>query len=243
MKLDANTILITGGATGIGLAMAERFIEAGSSVIICGRRADRLEEAKAQNPQLHTYQFDVSEEEGRIKLFEQVTKDHPNVNVLINNAGVMRYLDLPVNEPWKDTAAEIATNVEAPIHLSMLFAEYFKGKDNAAIMNITSGLSHVPLAVTPIYSATKAAIYSFTLSLRKQLEKHGVQVIEICPPLTNTDLGVPGSNTAGVAVDEFIDALFKGFAEGKQQVTYGWSQLTTEATPAEREQIFNQLNG
>lgn len=243
MRLDSNTILITGGATGIGLALAERLIQAGNKVIICGRRADKLAEAKVKNPQLHTYQFDLSNEEDRMNLYKQVTQDHPDVNVLFNNAGVMRYLNLAASEPWKNTEIEIATNLDAPIHLALLFAQHFSFKEQAAILNVTSGLAHVPLAASPVYCATKAALHSFTLSLRKQLAEHNIQVVEICPPLTNTDLGIPGANADGVQVNEFADAVIIGLVQGEQEVTYGWSQLTSRASRAERDEIFKQLNG
>ncbi|MGG6310542.1 SDR family oxidoreductase [Paenibacillus macerans] len=242
MKMDSNAILITGGATGIGLALAERFIHAGNKVIICGRRADKLEEAKAKNPQLHIYQSDISKEADRIELYNQITQDHPDVNILFNNAGIMRYLDLAAVESWKDSEVEIATNLEAPIHLALLFTQHFARKENTAILNVTSGLAHVPLAATPLYCATKAAIHSFTLSLRKQLAKHDIQVIEICPPLTNTDLGVPGTNTAGIPVDEFADEVIKGLAQGVQEIAYGWSKLTSQASRSERDEIFEKLN-
>ncbi|MEK3720121.1 SDR family oxidoreductase [Paenibacillus sp. FSL H8-0034] len=242
-KLNSNTILITGGAAGIGLALVERFVKSGNKVIICGRREDKLAEAKAKIPEIHTYKFDVSKEEDRIALYEQVTRDHPDVNVLLNNAGMQRYLQLDEKEPWKNTESEIATNLDAPIHLAMLFTQHFIGKEYAAIMNVTSGLSHVPLAVTPVYNATKAGLHSFTLSLRKQLEKHSIEVIEISPPHTNTDLGAPGANTAGIPIEEFADAVMKGLTDGKQEVTYGWSQLTAQASREERDAMFKQLNG
>lgn len=243
MRWDSNTILLTGGATGIGLALAERFIKAGNKVIICGRRADKLDEAKVKLPQLHTYQLDLSKEDDRIKLYEQVTQDHPDVNVLFNNAGMMRYLNLTESEPWKDTELEIETNLDAPIHLAMLFAPYFAGKDQtSAILNVTSGLAHVPLVATPVYSATKAALHSFTLSLRMQLAEHAIEVIEICPPLTNTDLGIPGANTAGVPVEEFVDRVMSGLAQEEQEVAYGFSQKTSQASRAERDLIFTELN-
>ncbi|GGG77511.1 SDR family oxidoreductase [Paenibacillus radicis (ex Gao et al. 2016)] len=243
MKLDSNTILITGGASGIGLALAERWIKTGNKVIIVGRREDKLAEAKALYPELHTYRFDVSKEEERLALFNQVAQEHPDVNVLLNNAGVMRFIRLDGEEPWKDTEVELSTNLAAPIHLSMLFTPHLKNKEHSAILNVTSGLAHVPTSSAPVYSATKAALHSFTLTLRHQLAQHGVQVIEICPPHTNTDLGAPGANTAGVPLEEYADAVMESLAQGENEITYGWSKLTSQASRAERDEIFKQLNG
>ncbi|MBD2870526.1 SDR family oxidoreductase [Paenibacillus arenilitoris] len=242
MKMEAGTILITGGATGIGLALAERFIKAGNKVLICGRREDKLAEAQAAYPSLHTYRFDVSKEEERIALYERVTREHPDVNVLLNNAGVMRFVQLDAENPWKETESEIATNLDAPIHLAMLFTQHFKGKEHAAILNVTSGLAHVPLSAAPVYSATKAALHAFTLSLRKQLEEHKIEVLEICPPHTNTDLGIPGGNTDGVPLDEFADEAMRSLTQGEREVSYGWSRLTSQASRAERDELFKQLN-
>ncbi|MFF2091046.1 SDR family oxidoreductase [Paenibacillus sp. NPDC058174] len=242
MKQDSNTILITGGASGIGLALASRWIKAGNKVIIVGRREDKLAEAKTLYPELYTYRFDVSKEEERIALFEQITLEHPDVNVLLNNAGVMRFITVDGGEPWKDTEVELTTNLAAPIHLAALFTPHLKNNEQSVILNVTSGLSHVPIASAPVYSATKAALHSFTLTLRHQLAPYGVQVIEICPPHTNTDLGIPGANTAGVPLDEFADAVMESLAQGEEEITYGWSKLTSQGSRAERDEMFKQLN-
>jgi uncharacterized oxidoreductase len=242
MKMDSNTILITGGASGIGFALAARFIQAGNKVIICGRRSDKLAEAKAAYPELQTYVYDVSKEAERIALFEQVTKDHPEVNILLNNAGVMRFPRYDTQESWKETEIEITTNLAAPIHLAMLFSQHLLQQKAAAILNVTSGLSHVPFSLTPIYSATKAALHSFTLSLRHQLADQPIEVIEISPPHTETDLGAPGANTAGISLDLFADEVMKSLAQGVAEITYGWSQLTAQASRSERDEMFKQLN-
>ncbi|MBW7458649.1 SDR family oxidoreductase [Paenibacillus sepulcri] len=242
MNMSSNTILITGGASGIGYALAERFIQAGNKVIICGRRADKLAEAKVALPGLVTYTFDVSREEERIALFKQVTQEHPETNILLNNAGIMRYQDFTKPEDWKETVSEIEINLAAPVHLSRLFTEHLMRQKNAAIMNVTSGLAHVALALTPVYSATKAALHSFTLSLRHLLAGHSIRVIEISPPHTNTDLGIPGGNAVGIPVELFADETMKALALGEDEITYGWSQLTAQASRAERDEMFKQVN-
>ncbi len=125
----------------------------------------------------------------------------------------------------------------------MLFSDHLIRQDRAAILNVTSGLSHVPLSATPVYSATKAALHSFTISLRDQLADRQVDVIEISPPHTETDLGVPGGNASGVPLELLADEVMKGLAAGEKEVTYGWSRLTANASRSERDEMFRQLNG
>jgi uncharacterized oxidoreductase len=224
MKLSGNTVLITGGAAGIGFAFAERFIKAGNKVIVCGRREVKLLEAKEKYPELITRICDVTKESDRIALFDWITSEHPDVNVLINNAGIQqRYHVLKTNakEEWSYYSQEIASNIEAPFHFAMLFAPYFANKDYGAILNVSSGLAFTPMAITPIYSATKAAVHSFTMSLRHQLEDTSIEVIEVAPPAVNTDLGGIGLHTFGAPVDEFADAIFKGLEAGKIEIGYG----------------------
>ncbi|ASB87392.1 SDR family NAD(P)-dependent oxidoreductase [Bacillus sonorensis] len=225
MELSGNTILITGGATGIGFAFAERFVKAGNTVIICGRRKNKLEEAKQALPGIITRVCDVADEAERLALFEWTTEHHPEVNVLVNNAGIQQRYNLlktAAKNDWGRYNKEITVNLEAPLHLSMLFAPYFAEKQtNAAIMNVTSGLAFTPMAITPIYSSTKAALHSFTMSLRHQLSDTGVQVIEVAPPAVNTDLGGAGLHDYGAPVDDFADAIFKGLKEGKLEIGYG----------------------
>lgn len=241
MNLQNNTILITGGATGIGFALATRFLNNGNKVIIAGRRADKLQEAQAIHPELVTYVSDVSKEEERIALFEKVTRDFPQLNVVLNNAGIMHYLNYDGVEPWPQIELEIKTNLAAPIHFTRLFTSHLLKQKNAVILNVTSGLAHVPLAATPVYSATKAALHSYSQSMRHQF-KGRISVIEISPPLTNTDLGIPGANTEGISVDLFADEVMAGLARGEEEITYGFSQVSANASRQERDELFNQLN-
>ncbi|WP_067618874.1 SDR family oxidoreductase [Alicyclobacillus acidiphilus] len=226
MKLSGNTILITGGSAGIGLAFAERFIQAGNTVIVCGRRESALRDAKEKFPNLITRVSDVGREADRKALFDWVTANYPEVNVLVNNAGIQqRFHVLKANakDNWGYYNNEIMINAEAPIHLSMLFAPFFARKDDAAIVNVTSGLAFTPLAIAPVYSATKAALHSFTMSLRHQLANTSVEVIEVVPPAVNTNLGGADLHTHGEPLDAFTDGIFRGFEEGKQEIGYGSS--------------------
>ncbi|WP_168120841.1 SDR family NAD(P)-dependent oxidoreductase [Paenibacillus sp. HB172176] len=226
MKLTGNTILITGGSAGIGLAFAERFIKGGNTVIVCGRREQMLQQAKEKLPELITHACDLGTEEERVALFEWVTANYPDVNVLVNNAGIQQRFDVlkaDSKKDWPSFNKEMTTNLEAPIHLSMLFAPSFAAKEAAAILNVTSGLAFTPFAIAPIYSATKAALHSFTMSLRHQLSETAVEVIEIAPPAVNTDLGGSGLHVHGEPLDAFADGIFKGLEEGAQEIGYGTS--------------------
>ncbi|WP_258112670.1 SDR family oxidoreductase [Alicyclobacillus sp. SP_1] len=226
MKLSGNTILITGGSAGIGFSFAERFIKSGNTVIVCARRESVLKDAKEKLPDLITRVSDVGRESDRTALFDWVTTNYPEVNVLVNNAGIQqRYHVLKANakDNWIYYNNEIMVNAEAPIHLSMLFAPFFSRKENSAIVNVTSGLAFTPLAIAPVYSATKAALHSFTMSLRHQLANTSVEVIEVAPPAVNTDLGGSDLHTHGEPLDTFTDGIFQGFKEGKQEIGYGSS--------------------
>lgn len=227
MNLSGNTILITGGASGIGLAFAERFIKAGSTVIVCGRRETKLQEAKDKYPGIVTRVCDVTNKSERLALLDWVTSQYPELNVLVNNAGIQqRFNILKANpkEDWSYYNNEITANLEAPIHLAMLFAPYLANKENGTIINVSSGLAFTPMAIAPIYSATKAALHSFTVSLRLQLSETTIKVIEVAPPAVNTDLGGIGLHTFGAPLDEFADAIFKGLEEGKLEIGFARSE-------------------
>ncbi|KAF6559291.1 SDR family NAD(P)-dependent oxidoreductase [Paenibacillus sp. EKM202P] len=226
MKLSGNTILITGGSTGIGLAFAERFLKAGNKVIVSGRRKHVLQKAKEKLPSLITHVSDLNMESERIALSDWVTTNYPEVNVLVNNAGIQQrfnVLKTDAKNNWDYFSKEITTNIEAPFHLSMLLAPYFATKEEATIINVTSGLAFTPFVIAPIYSATKAALHSFTISLRHQLSDTSVEVIEVVPPAVNTDLGGAGLHTQGEPLDDFADGIFKGLEEGKIEIGYGTS--------------------
>ncbi|GAB2561421.1 SDR family oxidoreductase [Spirosoma aerophilum] len=243
MDITTNTVLITGGASGIGWALAERFLQAGSQVIICGRRADKLQEAQQQYPQLHIRQCDVGLASDRMALLDWVRSNFPQVNVLINNAGIQRRMQLANSqEDWNDTQSELAINLEAPIHLSTLFIPHLLQQPKAAIMNVTSGLAFVPGAFAPVYSATKAALHSFTMSLRYQLSKTSIEVIELVPPAVNTDLGGTGLHTFGVPVGDFADAMMAGITAGELEIGYGTSETNRKASREQIDAIFAQMN-
>ncbi|MFH5186008.1 SDR family oxidoreductase [Paenibacillus sp. TAB 01] len=248
MKLAGNTILITGGNAGIGLAFAERFIQAGNKVIVCGRREEALQNAKQKFPSLITRVSNLDSESERTALFDWVTANYPEVNVLVNNAGIQQrfnVLKADAKNNWSYFNQEITTNIEAPFHLAMLFAPFFAAKEAAAIINVTSGLAFTPFAIAPIYSATKAALHSFTVSLRHQLSATSVEVIEVAPPAVNTDLGGAGLHTQGEPLDAFADGIFKGLEEGKQEIGYGSSvnrlRMSRDEVDAHAENMYNAM--
>lgn len=231
MKPSGNTILITGGAAGIGFAFAERFLAAGNEVIICGRRADALAQAVQKHPSLHTRVCDVADPAARTALVEWVLEAFPSLNILVNNAGMQqRFHVLKAKEAWEAYHQEIAANFDAPIHLTLLLAEHLARQASSAIINVTSGLALTPAAFAPVYSATKAGLRSFTLSLRHQLEKSGVEVIEVLPPAVNTNLGGPGLHTTGEPLDAFADGVFAGLARQEKEIGYGSSQARLRAS-------------
>ncbi|WP_062237795.1 SDR family oxidoreductase [Fictibacillus sp. FJAT-27399] len=235
MDLTGNTILITGGASGIGFSFAERFIKKGNKVIAVGRREDKLAEAKEMLPELHIKVCDVSKEEERIELVEWAVNEFPDLNLLVNNAGIQQRVNLKnATHDWSYYQNELAINIEGPIHLSMLLIPHLKKQKRAAIMNVTSGLAIQPGVWVPIYSATKAAMHSFTLTLRHQLADTNIEIVEVIPPAVNTDLGGVGLHTFGAPLDDFADTIFEGLKKEQLEVGYGG---TEERLSAPREEI------
>jgi uncharacterized oxidoreductase len=242
MDLASNSVLITGGASGIGFALAERFLQAGSEVIICGRRPEQLRAAQEKQPRIRIRVCDVAKESDRLSLCRWAVGEFAGLNVLVNNAGIQRRLDLAQLEEWEHTRQEIAINFEAPVHLSNLLIPHLLKQQRPAILNVTSGLGFVPMARVPIYSATKAALHSFTLSLRHQLSHTPIQIVEIIPPAVNTDLGGPGLHTFGVALDEFADAVMAGMRNGDLEISYGFAEQASRASRAQLDELFTRMN-
>ena len=193
MKPSGNTILITGGGSGIGEALAQRFHDAGNTVIVAGRRLDALEKACAGRTNMHAITLDVESAAGIADFTRRLLAEHPTVNVLINNAGIMRFEDVSTKRDLADAEATITTNLLGPIRLIDALIDHLKAQSDAAIVNVTSGLAFVPLATTPTYNATKAAIHSYTVALRHVLGDR-VEVIEMAPPAVQTGL-TPGQET------------------------------------------------
>jgi len=243
MKISDNTILITGGTSGIGLAFAEEFLKLGNKVIICGRRREKLNALKKQHPELIAIACDIADAGNREDLYNMILKEHPDTNVLINNAGIQLAVDLthPVN--LENIKGEIEINLIAPIHLSSLFAKHLASKSDAALINISSGLAFAPLAFLPVYCATKAAMHSLTMSLRHQLRNTSVKVFEIIPQSTDTELGYQrrtdkSESHGGMPVSEFIAEAMEAIKNDVLEAPIGQSK----GLRAKREEMFNIMN-
>lgn len=239
MKLTNNKILITGGASGIGLGLTERFIQENNTVIICGRREARLNEVKERFPAVITRVCDLSKEAERIALYNWISENHNDLNVLINNAGIQNWMSISEPSFYEKANNEITTNVLAPIHLTTLLLQL---KSLNTIINVTSGLAFVQLTKVPVYCATKAFFHSFTMSLRHLLKLRNIEVIEMIPPALNTDLGGKGLHDGQPLVSDFIEAVFKQLIEGKTVITYGSSEIMVQANPEAISAAFNRMN-
>ncbi|NJM52327.1 MAG: SDR family NAD(P)-dependent oxidoreductase [Blastocatellia bacterium] len=239
MRLSNNKILITGGASGIGLGLTERFLQENNTVIVCGRRESVLQELTEKHPSIITKRCDLASETEREELFRWVKTEHGDTNVLLNNAGIQNWMNVTDNDFFARAKNEIVTNIEAPLHLTSLF---LKLDSLDTVINVTSGLSFVPLAKVPVYSATKAFFHSFTLSLRHLLQAKNVEVIEMIPPALNTDLGGKGLHDHAPPVSDFIEAIFEQLKEGKTELTFGFSENSANAAPEDLKKIFAMLN-
>lgn len=239
MKITNRKILITGGATGIGFALAERFIKDGNTVIICGRRETALQEAKNKLPSLITRTCDLAVAKEREQLYKWIEEEHSDLDILVNNAGIQQWMSIDDTDFLKKAKEEITINAEAPVHLTHLFCQL---PSLTTIMNVTSGLSFVPLTKTPVYSATKAFFHSFTLSLRHLLKGKNIEVIEIIPPALNTDLGGKGIHDFAPPVSGFIESIFEQMAAGKNELTYGFSEPLANAGSEILKSTFDKMN-
>jgi uncharacterized oxidoreductase len=239
MKLSNNKILITGGATGIGLGLTERFVRENNTVIICGRREEALKEVTRKFPSVITRVCDLSLDADRVALYNWALEYHSDLNVLINNAGIQYWMSVSDNAFYQKAYDEIAVNVVAPLHLTALFT---KLRSLNTIINVTSGLAFVPLSKVPVYCASKAFLRSFTLSLRHSLKSTGIEVIEMIPPALNTDLGGIGIHDGHPAVKDFVETVFQQLKEGKTELTFGTSETRANANNESIAEYFNRLN-
>jgi uncharacterized oxidoreductase len=227
MKLTGRTILITGGSAGIGLAFAVKFASLGNEVIVTGRRQAVLDDVKAKHPGLHTIRSDVADPEQIAALASRVKAEFPRLDVLVNNAGISHYKNLKA--PASDLAglmAEMNVNVGGVVRMTSAFIDILTA-NRGAVLNISSALAFVPLPCIPIYCATKAAIHSYTQSLRFQLEETGVEVIEIMPPAVKTDMTADLAQGDGITlinVAELVKLSFASLKAGAVEILPGQSK-------------------
>jgi uncharacterized oxidoreductase len=228
MNLKGNTILITGGTSGIGLELAKELHKLGNVVIVTGRDADKLAKAEQAVPGLKTIRSDAGNPKEIDALYAKITAEFPELNVIVNNAGFMRYVNLHKEEPLEGLTREIEVNLMGPIWMVARFLPMLKKKAQAAIVNVSSGLAFVPLPTSPVYCATKAALHSYTQSLRVQMKKTpNVKIFELCPPATETPL-LRGSSDAEdlkdatvMPVEEMVRQTIRGLEKDKLEIRPG----------------------
>jgi uncharacterized oxidoreductase len=224
MKLDGNTILITGGSGGIGLALAKEFVALGNKVIITGRNTAKLEAARNEVPGLETIQSDAADPDAVKALAAQIDERFPEMNVLLNNAGVFipRNHTAPAND-LAELTTELDINVAGPIRTVSVLIDRLKA-NRGTIINVSSGLAFVPIQLGPIYCATKAALHSYTISLRQQLKDHGVEVIELMPPAVHTEMtaDLPGDGDFKIiTIEQLMKETFQGLRAGREEIRPG----------------------
>ena len=246
MNLTGNTILITGGGSGIGRGLAESLHALGNQVIIAGRRQHALDETTAANAGMKSLPLDIENPEAIREFAAKAVVEFPSLNVLINNAGIMRVEKLLAQQPdLADAEAIVATNLLGPIRLTAALLPHLLKQPRAAILNVSSGLAFLPLALTPTYCATKAGLHSYTLSLRYQLRSTSIEVLELIPPYVATNLMSGADDPRAMPLDQFIAEVMEIL---KQQPTppeicvENVKRLRFAAESGKFDQIFNGLN-
>ncbi len=233
MTLQNSTVLITGGTSGIGLEFLKQLTQQNvAEIIITGRDNTRLEQVKRQFPNVYTVQSDVSNPGDIERLYAEVTKQFPNLNILINNAGIMRNLDLLDSSiDLEDITREIDINLSGTIRMAHQFLPHLQKQASAAIINISSGLAFVPFPLSPVYSAAKAGVHAYTQVLRLQLKNTNVQVIEVAPPSTKTPLQDafsdinPENSGPIMEVEKLVAVAIRGILSGKPEILPGMAKV------------------
>ena len=238
--------LVTGGGSGIGRALVDQFIQRGAKkVLITGRRESVLQATQTSYPNgIIAYKVsDAGSVTDRIELFEWVRTNHPDCNALVNNAGIQRRIPMvhDTETKWEDRVTEIEINLNGPIHLCTLFVPYFlqKTPEVTMVANVSSGLAFIPFVAGPVYAATKAAIHSYTMSLRYSLQDTPIRVIEIIPPAVKTNLG--GSHDFGEELDDYIIATMDRVAAGELEVGYNMSEMARTADRATLDAMMHRV--
>ncbi len=223
MDLANSTILITGGTSGIGLELVKQLSQQGATLLITGRNRESLNETKRKFPNVHTFQSDVSRPKDIEQLYKEVTQQFPGLNILINNAGLMRLIDLQDDSLDLDNInREIATNLSGTVQMVHQFLPHLLKQQSAAIINVSSGIAFMPYSVAPIYSATKAGVRAYTQALRLQLENTRVKVFEMIPPGVKTNLQngwvkKPSDNMM-MDVDKMVKVAVDGLLKDKKEL-------------------------
>jgi uncharacterized oxidoreductase len=246
MKLEKRTILITGGTSGIGLELAKRLQQRGNTVIVAGRDQEKLDAAKSALPGVHVFKSDVSDPAAIVALHDAVLTQFPALDTLVNNAGIMRNLNLNLARDLNDVTREIEINLSGPVRMIQQFLPHLKSRRDAVIVNVSSGLAFIPMPISPVYCATKAAIHSFTQSLRVQLEGTGITVIELAPPGVETPLfrgefADEMRGQKGMEVKVLVDKAIAGIEAGKLELRPGLSNVLKVMSRIAPQFMFNQM--
>ncbi len=242
MKLTGNTIFITGGGTGIGRGLAEALHKLGNKVIISGRRRSQLDAVAAANTGIEAIQLDVADPQNIATVAAKLIADHPDLNVLINNAGIMLADDAASTVDERTLVSEIETNLFGPIRLSSALVEHLKRQNEATIVYNSSVLAFVPLAPFAVYSATKAALHSYALSQRFQLRNTSVKVQEIAPPYVSTDLISAPDDPRAMPLDRFIEGTIVALSSDAEEVLVEEAKALRNNPGANEHAFVNQFN-
>lgn len=243
MNIKNKTILITGGGSGIGLAIAKNLSEYGAKVIICGRNKEKLERVVEANPNLNAEVCDVVNDEQIKSLLNTFGEKYGGIDLLINNAGIFEHINYAeASVSMEKQEKEIAIDFTGPIRMVHHFLPMLKEREEAAIVNVSSGLAFVPLTLAPVYSATKAGLHSWTRSLRYQLAKSNIKVFELMPPLVETDMVADFEGQKMMDPNDLADSLRKGIANDKFQITPGQSSQLRMMSRLAPNFIFKMLN-
>jgi uncharacterized oxidoreductase len=242
MKLTGNTILITGGGSGIGRGLAEALHQRKNQVIISGRRKDRLIEVAKANPGMAWVELNIEDPVNISAVAAKMIAEYPDLNVLINNAGIMNIDDASVAIDEKLLVSTLTTNLMGPIRMTGALIEHLKRQPQAAVINTTSVLGFVPLAVTAVYSSTKAAMHSYTMSLRYKLKDTSVRVLEIAPPWVQTDLLGSNNEPRAMPLSEFIEETMKVLGTGAEEVLVERAKPLRNATGPNEAAFVTQFN-
>ncbi|MBA2933578.1 SDR family NAD(P)-dependent oxidoreductase [Sphingomonas sp. CGMCC 1.13654] len=246
MKLSGRTILITGGSSGIGFELAVQLLARSNVIIITGRDEQALNDAKRRFPEIETIQSDVSDPDAIRALFKTVIERFPRLDTLVNNAGIMRNLKLGEERSIENVTLEIDVDLNGPIRMVQQFLPHLLNQRDALILNVSSGLAFVPMPISPVYSAAKAAIHAYTRCLRVQLEKSTVSVVELAPPATETPLfrdefAEEMKGQKGMPVDVLVRRAIDSVEAGKVEIRPGLSNILKIASRIAPGVIFRQL--
>ena len=242
LRAGGHTVLITGGGSGIGLALARRLVQAGNVVLACGRDQGRLDAARAGCPGLLTLRADIATAQGRAALVETVTREFPVLDILVNNAGLLHLNDLRGATLADELEAEFATNLMAPVALANLLLPTLLRQPEAAIVNVTTGYVFLPSARCATYSATKAGLHAMTRALRFELRNTRVRVVEVMPPAVDTAMARHNEGRK-LSPDKIADSIVRALHNDRDEVVIGLSrvaQLLARLAPATGFAIMNR---